>query len=90
MKEFFINILNFLGLAWWVQIVTKNPHCIYYFGPFLTIQEAVAAKGGYLEDLEAEGAQDISVVIKRCKPSNLTISNDLGEKRDGKASPAYS
>lgn len=90
MKEFLITILNFLGLAWWVQIVTQNPTCTYYFGPFLTAKEAQVAQEGYVEDLQEEGAQDISIAVKRCKPSLLTVSDDLGERVDRKASPAYS
>jgi hypothetical protein len=81
MKEVLIKILQFLGLAFWVEIVTDNPRCTYYFGPFFNEKEAVAAQGGYIEDIENEGAQGISVKIKRCKPNNLTIfDEDLGEQ----------
>jgi hypothetical protein len=80
MKEVLIKVLHFLGLAFWVEIVTDNPNCTYYFGPFLSDQEAHKAKAGYVEDLEAEGAQGISVSIKRCKPANLTIFDELGEQ----------
>ena len=89
MKEPLINMLDFMGLAWWVEIVTQNPQCTYYFGPFVSQQEALDAKGGYIEDLEGEDAQGISVVIKRCKPTELTIFDDLGEMIDPQASPAY-
>jgi hypothetical protein len=80
MKEVVIKILQFLGLALWVEIVTDNPHCTYYFGPFFNEKEAMVAKGGYIEDLENEGAQGIVVKIKRCKPSNLTIFDEPGEQ----------
>lgn len=90
MKEILINILNFFGLACWVEIVTQNPRCTYYFGPFLTAKDAEAQKGGYLEDLEIEGAQIAAVFIKRCKPVKLTIDEELGERIDRKASPAFS
>lgn len=76
MKELLINLLNFFGLAWWVEIVTATPRCTYYFGPFLTAKEATAEKIGYMEDLESEGAQGLSVTIKRCKPSKLTIMDE--------------
>lgn len=79
MKEVVIKILQFLGLALWVEIVTDNPRCTYYFGPFLSEKEAFDAKSGYVEDLENEGAQGIVVKIKRCKPSNLTIFDEQGE-----------
>lgn len=79
MKEILIKSLDFLGLALWVEIVTDNPRCTYYFGPFLSDQEALAAQGGYIEDLENEGASGISVTLKRCKPTNLTIFDELEE-----------
>lgn len=73
MKELSIGLLNTFGLAWWVKISTDRPQCTYYFGPFLTAQEAKTAQGGYVEDLEGEGAQGMSVEVLRCKPSSLTI-----------------
>jgi len=87
MKEILINTLNFFGLAWWIKVVTQKPQCTYYFGPFLTAKEAQAAKTGYVEDLEAEGAMDIDMFIKRCKPNRLTIEDDLGKSFDRKPSP---
>jgi hypothetical protein len=80
MKEVLIKILHFMGLACWVEIVTDSPRCTYYFGPFVSEQEAHAAKSGYVEDLENEGAQGISVTVRRCKPTNLTIFDELGEQ----------
>lgn len=82
MKELLISLLHFFGLAFWVEIITENPNCTYYFGPFLTLEEAQTAKVGYMEDIVAEGAQGIKVRIKRCKPSQLTIAEDLGKKME--------
>lgn len=90
MKEILIKILDFLGLALWVEIVTDNPRCTYYFGPFLSVQEAQTAKSGYIEDLENEGASSISVTLKRCKPTNLTIFDELGEQMGRKTRPSFS
>jgi hypothetical protein len=90
MKEVLIKILHFLGLAFWVEIVTDNPRCTYYFGPFFSDKEAQTAKGGYVEDLENEGAQGISVSVKRCKPTTLTIFDDLGEQTERKRIPTFS
>jgi hypothetical protein len=73
MKEFLISLLNFFGLAVWIEIDTENPACTYYFGPFLTPKEAIAEQQGYVEDLEGEDASVIQVNIKRCKPSSLTV-----------------
>lgn len=85
------SLLNTLGLAWWVEIVTDSPHCTYYFGPFASAADAEMAKPGYLEDLEKEGAQNIKVVVKRDKPANLTIFDeraDMGGR--GGPSPVFS
>lgn len=90
MKEVVIKILQFLGLAFWVEIVTDNPCCTYYFGPFLNEKEASQAKDGYIEDLENEGAQGISVKIKRCKPSSLTIFDEQGEGFEFSTMPTLS
>ncbi|MDH6061763.1 DUF1816 domain-containing protein [Chrysosporum bergii ANA360D] len=84
LKELLINTFHNLGLAWWVEIVTQNPRCTYYFGPFLRYADAEVALKGYKEDLELEGAQGIVVNLKRCKPSTLTIAEDLGERIDQK------
>jgi Fe-S oxidoreductase len=81
-KEVLINLFHSFGWAWWVEIVTQSPHCTYYFGPFLSVKEANGAKSGYVEDLEQEGAQGIIVTVKRCKPSHLTIFDELGDRID--------
>lgn len=62
--------------SWWAEISTTSPYCIYYFGPFSTLNEAKVASPGYVEDLEGEGARDIGVVIRRCQPEVLTIFNE--------------
>ncbi len=90
LKETLTNTANNIGLAWWVEIVTQNPRCTYYFGPFLNTAEAKIALKGYVEDLELEGAQGIAVNVKRCKPGSLTIAEDLGERIDRKVKPAFS
>ena len=77
MKEILTIIFNFLGLAYWVKVVTNRPKCTYYFGPFLNRTEAEIAQSGYIEDLEDEGAREIYVTIKRFKPNDLTIYQDL-------------
>lgn len=90
LKETLINTIDSLGLAWWVEIVTQNPRCTYYFGPFLNSTEANLAIKGYVEDLELEGAQGIIVNVKRCQPDALTIADDLGERNDRKVKPVFS
>ncbi|MGP1386032.1 MAG: DUF1816 domain-containing protein [Thainema sp.] len=63
---------------WWIEIETRQPSYIYYFGPFFERREAAAQKIGFLEDLQAENAQVTRVKIKRTRPSQLTIAkNDV-------------
>ncbi|MGH8001664.1 MAG: DUF1816 domain-containing protein [Brasilonema sp.] len=89
-KELLINVFDNFGFAWWVEVITQNPRCTYYFGPFVNSTDAKASIKGYVEDLEQEGAQGIIVNVKRCKPSALTIADDLGERIDRKVQPIFS
>lgn len=75
-SEMWISGLNFLGQAWWIEIITTEPNCIYYFGPFGNAKEANLATIGYVEDLEDEAAQVIQIQVKRCKPNILTIDEE--------------
>jgi len=79
MKELFTNIKQALGRAWWVKISTDTPACVYYFGPFVSEQEAAAEQAGYVEDLKQEGAQGIKVEIQQCKPSSLTVFDEASD-----------
>ena len=63
-------------MFWWLEVITKEPYCIYYFGPFDNATEAAQAQEGYLEDLKQEGAEGIEMQIKLYSPSNLTIFQD--------------
>ena len=74
--------VNHLGLAWWVVITTTVPQCTYFFGPFLSLKEANRFAPGYIEDLEAEEAQNISFEVKRCKPNQLTIEGEVSVQAD--------
>ena len=72
-KESFTSVLEQWGLAWWVEVVTDQPKCTYYFGPFMNANAANRAFPGYIEDLKQESAQIIAAVSKRCQPKELTI-----------------
>ncbi|MEN9213613.1 MAG: DUF1816 domain-containing protein [Gloeomargarita sp. DG02_4_bins_56] len=74
-RELFTSVLERLGLAWWVKIRTTRPPCLYYFGPFATREEALAAQPGYLEDLLAEQAEDITWEICQTRPQALTVED---------------
>jgi Domain of unknown function (DUF1816) len=85
MKEFFISMLEKLGMAFWIEIVTEVPRCTYYFGPFLNRTEAESMKIGYLDDLNSEGAVGITVMISQCyTPDHLTV--EFGEHEAGQIS----
>jgi Domain of unknown function (DUF1816) len=76
MKEFLLGLLEWFGFAYWVEVKTDSPRCVYYFGPFLSKEEAEHSRAGYLEDLQSEGAQGIKFEVKRCKPAYLTIFDE--------------
>lgn len=65
-----------LNKPYWIEIITKQPNCIYYFGPFRDRAEAQVMQQGYIEDLVEEKAMGISVEIKRCLPTRLTITDE--------------
>lgn len=62
-----------LELAWWLEIITVFPRCSYFFGPFMSAEEADRSKVGYIEDLEQEGSQVMFVQVNWCQPQELTI-----------------
>lgn len=77
--------------AWWVEIKTNQPACTYYFGPFDSELEATTAQGGYIEDLEQEGAQNIRPVVQLCSdPDQLTITDEWDTPVGGFSAPAFS
>jgi hypothetical protein len=60
------------ALAWWIEVYTDYPRCLYYFGPFDSATEAESHQADYLEDLHQEGAENVLAQIKQCQPLNLT------------------
>jgi Domain of unknown function (DUF1816) len=58
--------------GWWIELHTDRPDCLYYFGPFSSATEAENSVQGYIQDLSDEGAQNITVLVKLCKPMQLT------------------
>ena len=85
LKESFISVLEQLKLALWVEIVTEQPQCTYYFGPFACANSAQKAVSGYIEDLKQESAQVIAVTLRRIQPRELTIESDELEERSRKS-----
>ncbi|MCM1981939.1 DUF1816 domain-containing protein [Lyngbya confervoides BDU141951] len=59
-----------------MQIETRNPVAIYYFGPFEDQIQAEASKYAYISDLEAENASILCAKAVFCQPRQLTIYQD--------------
>lgn len=76
LKTIVASLIETFSSPYWIEISTKQPNCIYYFGPFDDSSEAKEMQQGYVEDLAAEKAQDIKVTIKRCLPTELTITEE--------------
>lgn len=72
LKPWTRDLSVFPSLAWWIEITTSSPSCVYYFGPFQDFKEASQACPGYIEDLVNEGAEKIHIYIMRCCPVELT------------------
>ena len=89
MKEIIRKFLDTVGWAYWVKITTEQPYCIYYFGPFLNVQEAQSAQPGFIEDLQSEDAKSIKVEIKRCQPEELTSFDESSDSLDFKPALAF-
>ena len=77
--DIWTDTLDCCGRAWWIEVLTVQPNCTYYFGPFVNATQAEGAVKDYVEDLENESAQGIQIQVKRCKPVRLTIDHDTGE-----------
>jgi Domain of unknown function (DUF1816) len=91
MKELLTTLLEIIGLAYWLEITTEHPQCTYYFGPFISREEAIAAQSGFLEDLAGEGAANIRVNLKRCPtPDELTIFDESEAMVKKNLIPAFS
>ena len=70
------KIISHNRSPYWIEITTAQPRCIYYFGDFASYREAKKMVTGYVEDLIAEQADGITTEIKRCSPTNLTITEE--------------
>ena len=69
--------LNLESKAYWLKITSKVPHCIYYFGPFGSAEEAWSLQSGYIQDLLEEQARGIHVELEqRNCPEALTICDE--------------
>jgi hypothetical protein len=63
-------------LGWWLEILTAQPMCLYYFGVFDTHKEAESCQAGFIEDLLQENALIFSSSIQYLQPSQTTLTGD--------------
>lgn len=63
-------------LGWWIEILTAQPLCLYYFGAFTSHQEVQQQQAGFIKDLVLESATILSANIRFCQPSQLTLTRD--------------
>lgn len=75
-KQLFLNLAQLGKGHWWVEISTHQPTCIYYFGPFISFQEADLMRPAYIDDLLQEGSRINQVLVKQCHPTQLTIFDE--------------
>lgn len=73
MIDFLFKRHNSNARKWWIKISTIVPKCVYYFGPFNSVEEAKSHRHGYIEDLVLEKALGITVELTHCRPNCLTI-----------------
>lgn len=66
-------------IPWWLEVRTTLPCCTYFFGPFDSFKEARREQDGYIEDLVAEKAFGITIEIKQCQPTFLTVFEESYE-----------
>jgi hypothetical protein len=75
------SLINQKKNPWWVEIRTTIPCCTYFFGPFNSVKEAKQEQPGYIDDLVQEKAFGITVEIKQCQPTSLTVFEEPYENR---------
>jgi len=63
-------------LGWWLEILTAQPLCLYYFGAFTTRQEAESQQDGFIEDLLQENALLLSTNLQFLQPNQITLIGD--------------
>jgi Domain of unknown function (DUF1816) len=81
-KAIWNEVLNLLGRAWWIEISTTLPNVTYYFGPFITSQEAELSIERYMASLQDKSSQSIRSTVKRCKPGELVVNGEMAEVFD--------
>ena len=64
--EGILNILNFLGLAWWAKVETKGPDVVYWFGPFISKDRLEIKLKTFLKDISHENPILVDHALIKC------------------------
>ena len=54
------SVANALGLAWWARVCSEDPRLVYWVGPFMRRRQLERHLLLFLQDLQLEGAQDLT------------------------------
>lgn len=75
MNQILVNNSDY-ELGWWVEILTAQPLCLYYFGAFASQQEAESHQAGFVDDLLQENAIILSTNLQFFQPIHITLIGD--------------
>ena len=71
------SVANWLGLAWWARVESRQPDVTYWFGPYVRRSSLEEALPPFLADLRSEGAAEVNHSLLRTRRGEpLTISAD--------------
>lgn len=77
------------SLAWWLKVNTVNPSMTYYFGPFISAQEAEIAQPSYINNLEQDGLQIQTIQIQQRQPASIMSENEFSQKFKIQVEPSF-
>ncbi len=61
------SLANGVGAAWWGRVETRDPHVVYWFGPFLRRRELEAALPAFLADVRSEAPGSLEQELVRTR-----------------------
>lgn len=76
-----------VSTQYWTKIYTKHPFCIYFYGPFSTLEQAEQTQESYVNQLELNGKKVVScfqvqpsiqqTVLDSCSMNHMHWLHDL-------------
>ncbi|MCT0249590.1 DUF1816 domain-containing protein [Synechococcus sp. CS-205] len=61
------SLANGLGVAWWARVETRDPHVVYWFGPFVRREHLEASLLAFLGDVGSEQPGSIEHELLRVR-----------------------